>query len=500
MLQKGLIGGTCSMLSAVNGNILRRILVLLTVSTLSGCALMQPADSYRTTGRQVPATTEHPAGLPSAKQLEGPLNPPQATETDRGKSLRDKLEMEAGSEDGVVTLEQAISLALAHNPELKVSSWEVRALEGRVFQAGRLPNPEIAAETEDFGGSGDLAGFDAAETTVQVSELVELGEKRSKRKRLSALERDVAGLDHMIKRADVLAEVTLAFVDVLSAQEHQSLMDGLLHLAEEAFSSTAERVKAGKVSPVEEIKARVALSEAKIDLKRADNELKVARMKLSATWGRTTSTFQKVQGDLDSVLPIPPLEELERLISQNPDIARWAAAIDQQRAGVELEKAKGIPDFTVSLGMKYHHESNDKAFIVGVSIPFPIFDRNQGGVLEARSRLSKAREESIVARLKAINTLGEKYQVLSSAFTEATALHSDVLPGAQAAFEASREGYRQGKFAYLDMLDAQRTLIAVKVRYINALTTYHKSATEVERLIGKKIKELINVQEKEKRL
>jgi cobalt-zinc-cadmium efflux system outer membrane protein len=78
-------------------------------------------------------------------------------------------------------------------------------------------------------------------------------------------------------------------------------------------------------------------------------------------------------------------------------------------------------------------------------------------------------------------------------------LQSDVLPGAQTAFEASREGYRYGKFTYLDMLDAQRALIAVKLRYINALTTYHKAGTEVERLIGKKIPELINAQEKEKR-
>jgi cobalt-zinc-cadmium efflux system outer membrane protein len=418
---------------------------------------------------------------------------------EREKSLPDKFEREPVAKDGVLTLQQAISLALAHNPELKASSWEVRALEGRVFQAGRLPNPEIAVETENFGGSGDLAGFDAAETTVQLSQLIELAGKRPKRQKLSALERDVAGRDYTVKRADVLARVTLAFVDVLSAQERQALMEELLHLAEEGFNSTAERVKAGKVSPVEEIKAKVALSSAQIDLKQAGYELKGSWSRLSETWGGTTPTFQKAQGDIDSVLPVPPFEELEGLVFQNPDIARWAAAIDQHRAGVELEEAKGIPDLRVSLGTKYHHESDDRAFIVGVSIPLPIFDRNRGGVLEARNQLSKTQEESKAARSRIINTLGERYQALSSAFAEITALQSDVLPGAQTAFEASREGYRYGKFTYLDMLDAQRTLIAVKLRYINALTTYHKAVTEVERLIGKKMPELINAQEKEKR-
>jgi cobalt-zinc-cadmium efflux system outer membrane protein len=418
---------------------------------------------------------------------------------EREKSLTDKFERETVAKDGVLTLQQAISLALAHNPELKASSWEVRALEGRVFQAGLFPNPEITVETENFGGSGAFTGFHAAETTIQLSQLVELGGKRPKRQNLSALERDVAGRDHTVKRADVLARVTQAFVDVLSAQERQALMEELLHLAEEAFNSTAERVKAGKVSPVEEIKAKIALSSAQIDLKQAGYELKGAWRRLSETWGGTTSTFQKAQGDIDSVLPVPPLEELEGLVSQNPDIARWATAIDQHRAGVELEEAKGIPDLRVSLGTKYYRESDDRAFIVGVSIPLPIFDRNRGGALEARNRLSKTKEESRGAQLRVTNTLGERYQALSSAFAEITALQSDVLPGAQTAFEASREGYRYGKFTYLDMLDAQRTLIAVKLRYLNALTTYHKAGTEVERLIGKKMPELINAHEKEKR-
>ena len=417
----------------------------------------------------------------------------------REKSLPDESGRETVDKDGVLTLQQAVSLALAHNPELKASSWGVRALEGRVFQAGRLPNPEITVETEDFGGSGALTGFHAAETTVQLSQLFEMGGKRPKRQNLSALERDVAEHDHTVKRADVLAKVTLAFVDILSAQERQALMEELLHLAEEAFTSTAERVKAGKVSPVEEIKAKIALSSAQIDLKQAGYDLKGAWRRLSETWGGTTPAFQKAQGDIDFVLPVPPFEELEGLVFQNPDIARWTAAVDQHRAGVKLEEAKGIPDLRVSLGTKYHHESDDRAFIAGVSIPLPIFDRNRGGILEARNQLSKTEEESKAARSRVVNTLGERYQALSSAFTEITSLQSDVLPGAQTAFEASREGYRYGKFTYLDMLDAQRTLIAVKLRYINALTTYHKAVTEVERLIGKKMPELNNAQQKEKR-
>lgn len=397
---------------------------------------------------------------------------------------------QAVPDGGILTLRKAVALALEYNPELKASSWEERAMEGRVIQAGLLPNPEIWVETENFGGSGVFSGFNAAETTVQLSQLIELGGKRAKRSASAALNRDLAQWDYSIRRADVLAGVAMAFVNVLSAQERRTLMKELLHLAEEVFNTTSERVKAGKISPVEEIKARVERAARQIDLEQAAFDLKAARRRLSGAWGGAAPMFEEARGNLKKLPPIPSLEALESLISQNPDVARWAVAIDQRMAEIELAKARGIPDLTVSLGAKRHNEMNDTAFVMGVSIPIPLFDRNQGGTLEARDRLSKAKEEARAVVLRVANTLAETYQTLSKAFMEATALQNDVLPGARAAFEATREGYRSGKFDYLNMLDTQRTLVAARLRHMEALTVYHQARTRLERLIGMNMQEI----------
>ena len=143
-----------------------------------------------------------------------------------------------------------------------------------------------------------------------------------------------------------------------------------------------------------------------------------------------------------------------------------------------------MPDLTLSLGVRRLNEIDKFGFVAGVSIPLPLFNRNQGGIFEATRRLSKAEEERRTANVKVLATVSEIYQALSSSFTEAMILRNDALPGALSAFEASQEGYRQGKFGYLDVLDAQRTLFDVRRRYIDAVAAYHIAIADVKRLIG----------------
>ncbi len=94
---------------------------------------------------------------------------------------------------GSITLRQALSLALIRNPQLKAFSWEVRAREAQALQAGLLPNPELESLLEDFGGTGSVEGFKGTETTILLSQLIPLAGKISKRKKLAALNTNLAG-------------------------------------------------------------------------------------------------------------------------------------------------------------------------------------------------------------------------------------------------------------------------------------------------------------------
>lgn len=385
---------------------------------------------------------------------------------------------------GILTLRQALARALLQNPELAASSWEVRAGEARTLQAGLLPNPEIHVEVENFAGSGEFRGFNAAETTIALGQLVELGGKRLRRARVAALERDLAAWDYEAKRLDVFTQTTRAFVEVLSTQERLAVNADLVRLAEQVLSTVAERVRAGKVPPVEATKAQVALSTARIGLERAGRELTAARKRLTATWGSTIPSFERAEGALERTAAIPSAEQLAQRIGQNPDVARWVVEMTQRQAAMALEDARRIPNVTVGGGPRRLSETRDTALVFELAIPLVLFDRNQGARLEARYRLAKAGEERRAAEVRVHTELAATYAALSAAFIEATRLRDEVLPGARSAFEAANEGYRQGKFGFLEVLDAQRTLFEARSQYIEALAAYHQAVAEMERLIG----------------
>ena len=119
-----------------------------------------------------------------------------------------------------------------------------------------------------------------------------------------------------------------------------------------------------------------------------------------------------------------------------------------------------------------------------MSFSLPPSDRNQGAIREAEYNLAKAFEERKSAEVAVRTALSEAYGSLSAAWATVTALKNDVLPGAQSAFDAVTEGYRLGKFGFLDLLDAQRTLFQTRGQYLEALAAYHKAKASVERLIG----------------
>jgi cobalt-zinc-cadmium efflux system outer membrane protein len=388
------------------------------------------------------------------------------------------------SPTGVITLPEAAALALAHHPQLRTFAFEMQAAQARTLQAGLRPNPEMEVEVESLAGRGERSGFDGAETTVQLGQLIELGGKRSKRLRAATLAEALTEWDYESQRLDVLKEVADAFVTVLAAQERVALAEQLSDLTREAEAAVAQRVEAGKDSPVQSLRAAVLSSQSRLEFRKAASALSTARLRLAATWGATEAAFEAVAGDFHAVEPAPTLNEVSDALAANPDVARWAVEQRQRRAALELEKARAKGDVTVAAGVQRYEESDDAAFVLGLVVPIPIFDRNQGGIREATANLAKARQGSEAARVETLAALSAAVNALASAHDEVYVLQSEVLPQAEQAFEAVQQGYREGKFDYLHVVDTQRTLFETRAQYIDAVAAYHRARSDVERLTG----------------
>ncbi|UCF16087.1 MAG: TolC family protein, partial [Phycisphaerales bacterium] len=327
-------------------------------------------------------------------------------------------------------------------------------------------------------------GFDGAESSLKISQRIEMGQKRDKRSTLASMEKELAKWDYKAKRLDVKKQVTEAFIALLKWQKKLALAQEVVRIAEQAHNAVAQRVEAGRDSPIEKTKSSVALATARIEPQRARLALESAKKRLAATWGSKVARFDSVVGEFDNTAPVPSSAELGGLVRQNPDVARWDAEMQKSRAALELEKSRAVSDITLSGGWQYFNETDDSAAVFGLSIPLAVSDRNQGGIRRAMYLLAKAQQSSKAAEVKALAALEEAAQRLAGAYAEATALEDDVLPGAKVSFDAVSEGYRDGKFDYLQVLDAQRTLFETRSRYVESLTAYHMAKADIERLIG----------------
>jgi len=390
---------------------------------------------------------------------------------------------------GAVSLRDAVTLALLHNPGLAAFAWETRAREARMLQARRPPNPTLSVLAEDVGASR-LTGRTLDEpvqpqTTIHLSQVIELGGKRAARSQLAMRDRDLAAWDYETARIDVLTDVSRAFTDVLAGQETVALAQETSQLVEQVQQSVGARVVAGVVSPIEETRAAVALAAVRVESARARRALDASRTRLALLWGSPMPAFTVAVGDLKAEpAPLPSISDLAARIEDSPELARWAAEMSQRQAVFAVERSKRVPDVSVAAGYRRYTYIDSNAFLVEASIALPFFDRNRGGIEEARSRVAKAHEERRAVQARVAAALTDEYAALASAHDEVTALRSAVLPGSQQTFDAVSEGYRLGKFGYLDVLDAQRTLISAGIQYLRALSDYHKAAANVERLLG----------------
>jgi cobalt-zinc-cadmium efflux system outer membrane protein len=187
---------------------------------------------------------------------------------------------------------------------------------------------------------------------------------------------------------------------------------------------------------------------------------------------------------LEAVREVPALETFSARLDNVPDVARWNEELAWGKESLALAKAERIPNIGVSAGVSRFEEDGTYAGTVGFSMPLPLFDRNTGGILAAKHQSTRAEFEQRAARLRVTTDLVEAHSRLAMALAEAVASKTELLPGAQQAFDAAQTGYREGKLGYLDVLDTQRTLSEAKARYLDVLAAFHKAVADVERLTG----------------
>ena len=376
-----------------------------------------------------------------------------------------------------LSLAKAIELALEGNPEVAAAKRQWEATEGQVLQGRSRPNPELAYSLEDTRSKTRTQSW-------QLNLPVELGGKRAARTKAAEKTREQAQAQLAELQATVRANVAAAYFDVLTAQERLVLARDSAALAKSSTDTVSKRVAAGKVSPVEESKARVAEAGVRVELAQAASEQRNALSRLFALLGRIDAPYTVLEGKAENLPSVPSLADLQPLISSAPGVVLARIEVDRRKALTALEQSKRVPDVTVSVGMQRSNETQRNVLLFGVSVPLPIFDRNQGNLLEALKLEDKARDELQAATVRLHSEVAQARERLSTITAEVQSLQQEVLPGAKSAYDAATIGFENGKFNFLEVLDAQRTYFTAKSQYLKALGEAHRAAADIDRLLG----------------
>lgn len=377
-----------------------------------------------------------------------------------------------------LTLELALEQASSRSPTIAAASKEVEATEGAVRQAGAWRNPELNATVEDTRSA-------TRTTTATLDIPLELGGKRSSRVNAAERARDVAVAELAGARAELKSRVLAAYFGVVVAQERSRLASASADLASRGAQAVARRVAAGKVSPVEETRSRIDLANAQLEAVEAAAGLQTAKSTLAVVIGDSQPLFDTVARDMDTVPTRPSFQDLLALLESSPSLAAARAEVERRRSLVDVERARARPDVTLSVGARRDDERGRTQAVVGFSVPLPLFDRNQAAVLEASRRADKASDELQASRLQLIGQLQEASNRLTVAGQSLKTLQQVVLPSAEGAYEAASKGFEAGKFGYLEVLDAQRSVLQARTRYLDTLAAAYQAAALIDRIVGR---------------
>jgi len=384
-----------------------------------------------------------------------------------------------------LTVAECLRRAAERNPDLKPGTYRIEAASRRARQADRPPNPRLETELENVAGTGAARGVDASETTVAFSQELELGGKRRLRTAAAEAETAVSRADQEARLRAVLAETRQGALAVQAAQEKVRLAEEALALARETEVVAEAREQAGKTTVLETDRARAETAKAQIDCAARKTAQREAVRDLALCWGETEPSFDAVSGPFDESSPtLPPLDDLLAGAAAQPARLADEARIRAYEARIGVERAARIPNAEASIGGRRFQEDRDFGFVAGIGVELPLFTRNLDGVRAAEADAEAARLEADAARLRNEGRIRRLYARLNALSAQAEQQRKTVLPLAERSLARVQEAHRQGKAAYLDVLEARRALVDIRSGLIDTATERQSVFIELVWLTG----------------
>jgi len=364
-------------------------------------------------------------------------------------------------------------------PRIAAGEAEVAAAEARALQAEVLPNPSMSLEVENFGGKGQFEGFDSAETTLTIGQLLELGGKREARIAVASLETEAARAQQRRNASDFAAELAVVYARAEASAEFSKLAAEAVTLAESDARTAQALVSSGREAELRSVQAKAELARARAEQVQAKATEAAAFARLTSFVGSRTP-FDSIPFSLLTREPKAALSDA----ATAPSVVVAQAESRAASARVGIEERRRVPDITITGGVRSFASTDETAVVAGFSIPLPFFDQNRGASAAARSdamaaslRLERARAEAEADRQAAIAELAAAGQLLAAQL--------DLEQASAEAYRLSQIGYEAGRVSLLELASARRGLIETRRQTISTRLARVAAEAEAARVTGR---------------
>ncbi|MFQ5607074.1 MAG: TolC family protein [Candidatus Zixiibacteriota bacterium] len=385
--------------------------------------------------------------------------------------------------DSALTLDGALSLVAKENPTLRALEYRVLAAQGQQKQAGLWPNPELGLEAEEVGW--DAPGFNESELSVSLSQEFELFGQRSARKNLARSQIVNVHLQTRLAAFDLYLETKARFFALVHAQQQLELAQRSVELAEQIVDNIMFRIEKGAALQSELLLADLELQRAQLALERSQQEVSSASAVLAALWGDSSANFSvSANTEPDFQDALNSVASLESQLDSTRSLLQLNQETGILRAEASVAAAEARPPITLSGGFKRLEGTNSNSFLLGISLPLPLFNRNQGTRELLESELRALEYTTRQTRVETEADLQSQVFRLKQLVQRHGRLDSLLLPTAENAYSTLQDAYEAGRVPYTQLLEAERSLNELHFEHNDILLQIHAQVIAIERVTG----------------
>jgi cobalt-zinc-cadmium efflux system outer membrane protein len=402
-----------------------------------------------------------------------------------------KLKPDADFPDGPdgqpLTLAELQKIAFSKSPLLRQAATDIEAARGAAIQAGAYPNPSFGYQTSGAGPSGGPTYGAFFSQTIKTAGKLKLAQ--------AAALMDLQNAEIAYRRAetDLMANVRTNYYAVLVAQESVRANFGLVELTDEVYRVMVDQLRGGIVAPYEPLQLKVFSEQARIALVQARNAKLLAWRQLASVLGEPHMPATALAGQVHRAVPRLDFEKaLGHVLTKHTDVLTTEATIEKARYNLRLAQATPYPDVNVQAGLQTDATAPGPSRLlssVQVSVPVPVFDRNRGGIQQARAALMRANEEPHRVQADLTGRFSEAWRRYEENRDLLERYRKEILPKQVQAFRTAVSRHwgagaaDAGAPAYNDLISSEQNLITVIGNYLPVLQAQWQAVVDVSSLL-----------------